>query len=189
MKALKCKAPIESDFVPNLPSMRLIKGFSLSKEEAYTTVLLIGIRKEARSQVLHLSRNKRYTLTPEQLKWDKFKLTYKYSFAIPPPSNAAAQYSCRKWEKGERHPRRKLQRVRLMLVLAEKHKDRYFSVEAGQVKVPEIRLLSVRVSCTLVESFNSSWRVFSSRVSQDVHFGPTRIICQRSPRRTLRLHQ
>ena len=58
----------------------LIKGFSLSKEEAYTTVLLIGIRKEARSQVLHLSRNKRYTLTPEQLKWDKFKLTYKYSF-------------------------------------------------------------------------------------------------------------
>lgn len=50
----------------------------MSKEEAYTTVLLIGIRKEARSQVLHLSRNKRYTLTPEQLKWDKFKLTYKY---------------------------------------------------------------------------------------------------------------
>lgn len=55
-----------------------IKGFSLSKEEAQTTVLLIGIRKEARSQVLHLSRNKRYTLTPEKLKWDKFKLTYKY---------------------------------------------------------------------------------------------------------------
>ncbi|XP_036960841.1 matrix metalloproteinase-23 isoform X2 [Acanthopagrus latus] len=52
------------------PSWRL-------EEEAYTTVLLIGIRKEARSQVLHLSRNKRYTLTPEQLKWDKFKLTYK----------------------------------------------------------------------------------------------------------------
>ncbi|XP_068198481.1 matrix metalloproteinase-23 isoform X1 [Antennarius striatus] len=47
------------------------------EEEAYTTVLLIGIRKEARSQVLHLSRNKRYTLTPEHLKWDKFKLTYK----------------------------------------------------------------------------------------------------------------
>lgn len=66
-----------------LYSMRwLIKGFSLSKEEAYTTALLIGIRKEARSQVLHLSRNKRYTLTPEQLKWDKFKLTYKYSFAF-----------------------------------------------------------------------------------------------------------
>lgn len=55
------------------PSWRL-------EEEAYTTVLLIGIRKEARSQVLHLSRNKRYTLTPEQLKWDKFKLTYKYLF-------------------------------------------------------------------------------------------------------------
>ncbi|KAG8002865.1 Matrix metalloproteinase-23 [Nibea albiflora] len=55
----------------------LIEGFSLSKEEAYTTVLLIGIRKESRSQVLHLSRNKRYTLTPEQLKWDQFKLTYK----------------------------------------------------------------------------------------------------------------
>lgn len=48
-----------------------------TEEEAYTTALLIGIRKEARSQVLHLSRNKRYTLTPEQLKWDKFKLTYK----------------------------------------------------------------------------------------------------------------
>ncbi|KAG7226894.1 hypothetical protein INR49_022189 [Caranx melampygus] len=47
------------------------------EEEAHTTVLLIGIRKEAQSQVLHLSRNKRYTLTPEQLKWDKFKLTYK----------------------------------------------------------------------------------------------------------------
>ncbi|XP_068607202.1 matrix metalloproteinase-23 [Brachionichthys hirsutus] len=47
------------------------------EEEAYTTVLLIGIRKEARSQVLHLSRNKRYTLTPEHLKWDELKLTYK----------------------------------------------------------------------------------------------------------------
>ena len=41
-------------------------------------MLLIGIRKEARSHVLHLSRSKRYTLTPEQLKWDQFKLTYKY---------------------------------------------------------------------------------------------------------------
>ncbi|XP_077431932.1 matrix metalloproteinase-23 [Vanacampus margaritifer] len=48
-----------------------------TEEEAYTTVLLIGMRKEAHSQVLHLSRNKRYTLTPEKLKWDKFKLTYK----------------------------------------------------------------------------------------------------------------
>lgn len=57
----------------------LIQGFSLPKEEAYTSVLLIGIRKEARSQVLHLTRIKRYTLTPEKLKWDKFKLTYKYS--------------------------------------------------------------------------------------------------------------
>lgn len=57
----------------------LIQGFSLPKEEAYTRVLLIGIRKEARSHVLHLSRNKRYTLTPGKLKWDKFKLTYKYS--------------------------------------------------------------------------------------------------------------
>ncbi|XP_029911826.1 matrix metalloproteinase-23 [Myripristis murdjan] len=47
------------------------------EEEAHTSVLLIGIRKDARSQVLHLSRNKRYTLTPEMLKWDKFKLTYK----------------------------------------------------------------------------------------------------------------
>lgn len=56
----------------------------MSKEEAYTTVLLIGIRKEARSHMLHLSRNKRYTLTPEQLKWDKFNLTYKYSFALLP---------------------------------------------------------------------------------------------------------
>lgn len=52
----------------------------MPKEEAHTAaVLFIGIHKEARSQVLHLSRNKRYTLTPEQLKWDKFKLTYKYS--------------------------------------------------------------------------------------------------------------
>lgn len=57
----------------------------MPKEEAHTAaVLLIGIHKEARSQVLHLSRNKRYTLTPEQLKWDKFKLTYKYS---PHPSS------------------------------------------------------------------------------------------------------
>lgn len=46
-------------------------------------MLLIGIHKEARSQVLHLSRNKRYTLTPEKLKWDKLKLTYKYSSTIP----------------------------------------------------------------------------------------------------------
>ncbi|XP_037540458.1 matrix metalloproteinase-23 [Nematolebias whitei] len=52
------------------PSWRL-------QEEAHTAVLLIGIRKEARSQVLYLSRNKRYTLTPELLKWDKFNLTYK----------------------------------------------------------------------------------------------------------------
>ncbi|KAJ3589703.1 hypothetical protein NHX12_010546 [Muraenolepis orangiensis] len=52
------------------PSWRL-------EEEAHTRVLLIGIRKEARSHLLHLSRNKRYTLTPEQLKWDQFKLTYK----------------------------------------------------------------------------------------------------------------
>uniref|UniRef100_A0A3Q3E6Z6 Matrix metallopeptidase 23B n=1 Tax=Hippocampus comes TaxID=109280 RepID=A0A3Q3E6Z6_HIPCM len=48
-----------------------------TEEEAYTTVLLIGMRKEAHSHVLNLSRNKRYTLTPEKLKWDKFKLTYK----------------------------------------------------------------------------------------------------------------
>ncbi|XP_055748488.1 matrix metalloproteinase-23-like [Salvelinus fontinalis] len=48
------------------------------EEEAYTSgVLMIGIRKDAHSQVLHLSRNKRYTFTPEKLKWDKFKLTYK----------------------------------------------------------------------------------------------------------------
>ncbi|KAJ8016657.1 hypothetical protein DPEC_G00009520 [Dallia pectoralis] len=48
------------------------------KEEAHTSgVLMIGIHNAARSQVLHLSRNKRYTLTPEKLKWEKFKLTYK----------------------------------------------------------------------------------------------------------------
>ncbi|CDQ76869.1 unnamed protein product [Oncorhynchus mykiss] len=48
------------------------------EEEVHTSgVLMIGIRKDARTQVLHLSRNKRYTLTPEKLKWDKFKLTYK----------------------------------------------------------------------------------------------------------------
>ncbi|XP_078144277.1 matrix metalloproteinase-23 isoform X3 [Centroberyx gerrardi] len=53
------------------------------EEEAHTSVLLIGIRKDARSQVLHLSRNKRYTLTPEQLKWDKFKLTYNRLLSFP----------------------------------------------------------------------------------------------------------
>ncbi|KAI5621924.1 matrix metalloproteinase-23 isoform X1 [Silurus asotus] len=48
------------------------------EEEAHMSgVLIIGIRKDARSHMLHLSRNKRYTLTPEKLKWDKFKLTYK----------------------------------------------------------------------------------------------------------------
>ncbi|KAA0713599.1 Matrix metalloproteinase-23 [Triplophysa tibetana] len=48
------------------------------EEEALMSgVLIIGICKDARSHVLHLSRNKRYTLTPEKLKWDKFKLTYK----------------------------------------------------------------------------------------------------------------
>lgn len=45
---------------------------------------MIGIRKDARTQVLHLSRNKRYTLTPEKLKWDKFKLTYKFGDFISP---------------------------------------------------------------------------------------------------------
>lgn len=49
--------------------------------------------------MLHLSRNKRYTLTPEQLKWDKFKLTYKYSFAILPLVNKTANYRGRKWKK------------------------------------------------------------------------------------------
>uniref|UniRef100_A0AAY4B0T9 Matrix metallopeptidase 23B n=2 Tax=Denticeps clupeoides TaxID=299321 RepID=A0AAY4B0T9_9TELE len=38
---------------------------------------IIGIDKDARSHVLRLNRMKRYTLTPEKLKWDKFKLTYK----------------------------------------------------------------------------------------------------------------
>ncbi|TRY64658.1 hypothetical protein DNTS_034851 [Danionella cerebrum] len=41
-------------------------------------VVLIGINQDARSHLLHLSRNKRYTLTPEKLKWDKLKLTYKF---------------------------------------------------------------------------------------------------------------
>ena len=85
---------INVHFLTSPHSVRgLIKGFSLSKEEAHTTVLLIGIRKEARSQVLHLSRNKRYTLTPEQLKWDKFKLTYKYLFLILPQVKTEAKYS------------------------------------------------------------------------------------------------
>ncbi|KAK6472324.1 matrix metalloproteinase-23-like [Huso huso] len=54
-----------------LPAWRL-------QEEAQTSsVLVIGIRKEAHSQLLHLSRKKRYTLTPGMYKWDKFKLTYK----------------------------------------------------------------------------------------------------------------
>ncbi|KAL1021096.1 hypothetical protein UPYG_G00008780 [Umbra pygmaea] len=48
------------------------------EEEAHSSgVLMIGVQKDAHSQVVHLSRNKRYTLTPEKLKWDKFKLTYK----------------------------------------------------------------------------------------------------------------
>ncbi|KAL2103900.1 hypothetical protein ACEWY4_000768 [Coilia grayii] len=48
------------------------------KEEVHGSgVLIIGIRKDARAHVLHLNRIKRYTLTPEKLKWDKFKLTYK----------------------------------------------------------------------------------------------------------------
>lgn len=52
--------------------------FILPKEEAEPTgVLMIGIGKSLHSRVLKLSRNKRYTLTPEKLKWDKFKLTYK----------------------------------------------------------------------------------------------------------------
>uniref|UniRef100_A0A8C8FCC7 Matrix metalloproteinase-23 n=1 Tax=Oncorhynchus tshawytscha TaxID=74940 RepID=A0A8C8FCC7_ONCTS len=51
---------------------------AVRSQEAHTSgVLMIGIRKDAHSQVLHLSRNKRYTFTPEKLKWDKFKLTYK----------------------------------------------------------------------------------------------------------------
>lgn len=75
---MTCWFELFGTHVPSHP-MWLIRGFSLPKEEAHTAaVLLIGIHKEARSQVLHLSRNKRYTLTPEQLKWDKFKLTYKY---------------------------------------------------------------------------------------------------------------
>ncbi|KAG7261706.1 hypothetical protein CRUP_008036 [Coryphaenoides rupestris] len=49
-----------------------------SEEEVYSGgVLLIGIRRDTRPRVLLLSRNKRYTLTPEQLKWEQFKLSYK----------------------------------------------------------------------------------------------------------------
>ncbi|TSL97255.1 Matrix metalloproteinase-23 [Bagarius yarrelli] len=51
--------------------------WTFEEEADMSGVLIIGIRKDARSHVLHLSRNKRYTLTPEKLKWDKFKLTYK----------------------------------------------------------------------------------------------------------------
>lgn len=59
--------------------MLFLSVLFLSKEEAQTSsVLVIGIRKEAHSQLLHLSRKKRYTLTPGMYKWDKFKLTYKY---------------------------------------------------------------------------------------------------------------
>ncbi|XP_056130602.1 matrix metalloproteinase-23 [Lampris incognitus] len=47
------------------------------KEEAHTNTLLFGIRREGCSQARPLARNKRYALTPELLKWDKFKLTYK----------------------------------------------------------------------------------------------------------------
>lgn len=54
-------------------------GFADQYEEEarQSGVLLVGIGKDARAQVLRLSRIKRYTLTPEKLKWDKFKLTYK----------------------------------------------------------------------------------------------------------------
>ncbi|XP_076133644.1 matrix metalloproteinase-23 isoform X2 [Alosa pseudoharengus] len=49
------------------------------EEEVHRSgVLIIGIRKDARAHVLHLNRIKRYTLTPEKLKWDKFKLTYNF---------------------------------------------------------------------------------------------------------------
>ncbi|PWA32977.1 hypothetical protein CCH79_00016887, partial [Gambusia affinis] len=77
-----CSAPLLTAALLSLlfAGMHLTTAFPSWRleEEAHTTMLVIGIRKEARSQVLHLSRNKRYTLTPEQLKWDKFKLTYKY---------------------------------------------------------------------------------------------------------------
>ncbi|XP_032430896.1 matrix metalloproteinase-23 isoform X1 [Xiphophorus hellerii] len=76
-----CSAPLLTAALLSLlfAGMHLTTAFPSWRleEEAHTTMLVIGIRKEARSQVLHLSRNKRYTLTPEQLKWDKFKLTYK----------------------------------------------------------------------------------------------------------------
>lgn len=76
--------------------------------------------------MLHLSRNKRYTLTPEKLQWDKFKLTYKYSSAFLP----STQQQITVVENGKRktYPPGKL---RLMLVLAGKHKHRYFSAEVG----------------------------------------------------------
>lgn len=87
-------------FLPSYFCARwLIEGFYLSKEEAQTAVLLIGIHKEARSQMLHLSRNKRYTLTPEQLKWDKLKLTYKYCFPLLLLLvTTAISLSCTTWE-------------------------------------------------------------------------------------------
>lgn len=89
-----------------------IQSFSLSKEEAHTTVLLIGIRKEARSQVLHLSRNKRYTLTPEKLKWDKFKLTYKYLFTA---CDAQKQYKLGKGRANISAKRNRDERPRLQI--------------------------------------------------------------------------
>ncbi|XP_043089214.1 matrix metalloproteinase-23 isoform X1 [Puntigrus tetrazona] len=60
-----------------VPEVTALPVWRLEEEALMSGVLIIGIHKDARSHVLHLSRNKRYTLTPEKLKWDKFKLTYK----------------------------------------------------------------------------------------------------------------
>ncbi|KAK1786589.1 hypothetical protein P4O66_003037 [Electrophorus voltai] len=63
---------------PPSPASASASASASTPEEAdMSGVLIIGIRKDARSHALHLSRNKRYTLTPEKLKWDNFKLTYK----------------------------------------------------------------------------------------------------------------
>ncbi|KAJ8264976.1 hypothetical protein COCON_G00140750 [Conger conger] len=66
-----------SVFLAGMQEIAAFPTWRIEEEAHPSGVLMIGIRKNARSQVLHLSRNKRYTLTPEKLKWDKFKLTYK----------------------------------------------------------------------------------------------------------------
>ncbi|XP_048872564.1 matrix metalloproteinase-23 isoform X1 [Brienomyrus brachyistius] len=66
-----------SVFFAGMQETAAFATWTMEEEAEPTGVLMIGIGKSLHSRVLKLSRNKRYTLTPEKLKWDKFKLTYK----------------------------------------------------------------------------------------------------------------